>query len=179
MAVLFRHAQALCAALLISTPAFAEGETQAVANDWSLFVHYNLVRLGIWTTGIHRLNDLEFLGLLFAILIMAFATSGVGMILFKARGLGFRAGWMLALPLCVISMFVYSFARPYPTLEDWPSMYLFSGLVALCGLAIGRLLKSSAETHIQGGEPTPRAIDPALEARMKMAARSRKAGNIA
>jgi hypothetical protein len=179
MAVLFRPVQAVCAALLISTPAFAEGEAQAVANDWSLFVHTHLIRMGVWTTGIHRLNDLEFLGLLFAILVMAFATSGVGMILFKAKGLNFRAGWMLALPLCVAAMFGYCYARPYPTLEDWPSMYLFSGLVAVCGLSIARLLKSSAEAHMDGGEPPPRVIDPALEARMKMAVRSRKAGNIA
>jgi hypothetical protein len=177
MAVLFRHARALCAALLISTPAFAEGEAQAVANDWSLFVHTHLIRMGVWTTGIHRLNDLEFLGLLFAILIMAFATSGIGMILFKSKGLGFRAGWILALPLCIAAMFGYCYARPYPTLEDWPSMYLFSGLVALCGLSIGRLLKSSAETHFEADETPARVIDPTMEARMKMAVRSRKAGN--
>jgi hypothetical protein len=145
MSAWIRYASALVATVLPFARAMAADGGDPVRNEWALAIQRKLLEIGIWQTGLHRLDDGALFGLVCAIVLMTFATSGLGLILFKTDGVGFRAGWLISIPPVLGTMLVYCKVRPYPTLADWPSMYLFAGMAALGCLTIARFLKTYLE----------------------------------
>ena len=161
---------------LPATAAAAEAETRAIANAYSIMLERQLFSWRIWTTGVSRLDDGSLFGLVAIILAMAFGVSGLGIILFKDKGLGFRGGWLLSLPVIVGTLITYTVVRPYPSAQDVPSMLLMAGLAAMIALLLARLLKGSMSE--QTDPPARKAtLDRAAEERrLKMAVRAPGAG---
>lgn len=162
--------------LMAFPAAAAETETRAIANAYSIMLERQLFSWRIWTTGVSRLDDGSLFGLVAIMLVMAFGVSGLGIIMFKDRGLGFRGGWLLSLPVIVGTLVVYTIVRPYPGAQEVPSMLLMAGLAAMIALLLARLLKGSMSEQT---DPPARkaALDRAAEERrLKMAVRAPGAG---
>ncbi len=163
--------------LVLPAAAFAaEAETRAIANAYSIMLERQLYSWRIWTTGVSRLDDGSLFGLVSIMLAMAFGVSGLGIILFKDRGLGFRGGWLLSLPVIVGTLIIYTVVRPYPSAQEVPSMLLMAGLASLIALLLARLLKGSMSEQVV--RPVRKVdLDRATEERrLKMAVRAPGAG---
>lgn len=162
--------------LMAFPAAAAETETRAIANAYSIMLERQLFSWRIWTTGVSRLDDGSLFGLVSIMLVMAFGVSGLGIIMFKDRGLGFRGGWLLSLPVIVGTLIVYTIVRPYPSAQDVPSMLLMAGLAAMIALLFARLLKGSMSEPVDRPARKAELDRAAEERRLKMAVRAPGAG---
>jgi len=160
---------------LTALPAFAlaaESETRTAANFYSSMLERQFFQWHIWTTGVSRLDDGTLFGLASVLLALAFGCSGVGVILFKDRGLGFRSGWLLSLAINLASMIVYATFRPYPSARDVAPMFVTAALASLAALLVARMAKGGTTQVV---ERPARKIDPDQpidDRRLKMAVRA-------
>ena len=158
---------------LSTTPAFAaDGDTRAVANAYSIMLEQQFFAWHIWTTGVSRLDDGTLFGLCSIVLAMAFGVSGLGIILFKEHGLGFRSGWVLATPAIIVSMIVFTMFRPYPSSRDIIPMFIVSALGGLMVLFMARLAKGSVTQVVEGPAKKNHHDGPVDDRRLKMATRA-------
>ncbi|MEI2734647.1 MAG: hypothetical protein V9G24_07420 [Rhodoblastus sp.] len=172
-----RIASFLPGLMVLPTAALAaEAETRAIANAYSIMLERQLFSWRIWTTGVSRLDDGSLFGLVSIMLVMAFGVSGLGIILFKDRGLGFRGGWLLSLPVIVGTLVVYTVVRPYPGAREVPSMLLMAGLAALIALLLARLLKGSMSEPVDRPARKAELDRAAEERRLRMAVRAPGSG---
>ena len=159
--------------MALSAPVLAaDGDPRAVANAYSIMLERQFFAWHIWTTGVSRLDDGSLFGLCSIVLAMAFGVSGLGIILFKDRGVGFRGGWLLSTPAIVGSMIVYSMFRPYPSSRDVIPMLILSTLGGLAVLFVARVAKGSVKGAVE--RPTRRGDPdrPVDDRRLKMAVRT-------
>lgn len=164
---------ALAVSGLLAWPAAAlaaGAETAVYANSYSVMLERQLLNWRIWTTGVSRLDDGALFGLASVVLGMAFASSGLGVVLFREKGLGFRAGWLVALPSLIAAMIGYCSFRPYPTMSDMPSMLLSAMVFSLVALLILRMAKGALglETPVAANAAQSNALD---DRRLKLAVR--------
>ncbi len=167
----------LTGVLLAPAAAWAAADAPPTfTNTYSAMLERQLFAWHIWTTGVSRLDDGALFGFSSIILAMAFATSGLGIILFKDRGLGFRSGWLVTLPTILAAMIAYCVYRPYPTINDLASMTLGAVVASLIALFIARLAKGAVVgdvPKIPHTAPPPKAVD---DRRLKMAVRAPAGG---
>ncbi|MCB1541586.1 MAG: hypothetical protein KDJ25_12340 [Rhodoblastus sp.] len=160
---------------LMAVPAAAlaaDGDARSVSNVYSVMLERQLFSWHIWTTGVSRLDDGTLFGFASIILALAFAASGIGIILFQQKGVGFRAGWLISLPTIIVAMIVFTKFRPYPSVQDVPSMLVAAVFASIFVLFIARLTKVSAThavEHTEKKEDRDKAIH---DRRLKMAVRA-------
>ncbi len=167
------------AALLLSgvtaLPAIAlagNGDAPAIANYYSSILERQFLQWHVWTTGVSRLDDGTLFGLVSIMLALSFGCSGLGIILFRQAGLGFRGGWIVSLPTIVVATIAYTMIRPYPGARDIAPMLLSATLASLFVLFIARMVRGPA-AH-SAAHPV-RKFDPKKpvdDRRMKMAVRN-------
>jgi hypothetical protein len=144
-------------------------EDSALGNPWALAVQRQLLRAGVWYTGIHRLDDGALFGLACCIVLTAFMVSAVGIMSFQTRGANFTVGWLVGVPVCVAALLAYAWVRPFPTEEDMAWMFAWAGGAQLAVLGAIRIFRSAAErdaapkTH-KPGKPAAVAKSPTLGA---------------
>lgn len=179
--MVFRTSLAICGVLAapgVALAAHSAGNAEAAAftNEYSTMLERQLFSWHIWTTGVSRLDDGALFGLTAVVLLLAFGVSGVGIIVFKGKGLGFRAGWLISLPIILASIVAYCIYRPYPTQQDLPSLLIFSSLAALGVLFVGRMVKGSITGDIEFETPKAAAQPKGVnDRRLKMAVRAQTA----
>lgn len=157
----------------LSAPALAaDGDARAVANAYSIMLERQFFAWHIWTTGVSRLDDGALFGLCSIVLAMAFGVSGLGIILFKERGMGFRGGWLLSTPAIVASMIVYSMIHPYPSARDIIPMLIISILGGLAVLFVARVAKGSVKGAVERPARRGDPDRPVDDNRLKMATRA-------
>lgn len=162
----------LTSLLALPTVAQAAGGDRIAANVYSSMLEHQLFAWHIWTTGVSRLDDGSLFGLASIVLAMAFGMSGVGIILFKERGLGFRGGWLLSLPVIVGSLILFTMFRPYPSARDVPTMLIVAALASLGALFVARLARGSV-TEVVARPNRKAGMDKAVDdRRLKMAVRA-------
>lgn len=171
---MFRRLVLLLSGLMaLPAPAFAaDGDPRAVANAYSIMLEQQLFAWHIWTTGVSRLDDGTLFGLCSIVLAMAFGVSGMGIILFKHHGLGFRGGWMLATPAIIATMIVYTKFRPYPSARDVIPMFIIAALGGLFALFMARLAKGSVTQAVERPKRKPGSDRGVDDSRLKMAMRA-------
>ena len=150
----------------------ADGNGPGVANVYSVMLERQLFSWHIWTTGISRLDDGTLFGLASIILALSFASSGIGIILFQQKGVGFRAGWLISLPTIVIAMIVYTKFRPYPSAQEVPSMLVAAVFSSVLVLFISRLTKVSATHAVEHTDKKADRDKANHDRRLKMAVRA-------
>ncbi len=143
-----RLAVVLCGWLAASGGALA-ADGDPLRNGWALVVQRELLRWGIWYTGIHRVDDGALFGLVCCIVLTTFMVSALALMMFRTRGVNFTAGWLIGLPVCLAAMIVYCRVRPYPNVGDLASMFLFAGAAQLLVLTVGRAIKSTLREKIE------------------------------
>lgn len=134
-------------------------EDSALSNPWALAVQRQLLRVGIWYTGIHRLDDGALFGLACCVVLTAFMVSALGIMLFKTGGANFTVGWLVGIPACLASLLIYARVRPFPTEADMSWMFLCAGGAQIAVLGLIRILRAAAERR-ETAKPT-RARKPA------------------
>ena len=155
----------------LPTAALAADPDRNAANFYSSMLEHQLFAWRIWTTGVSRLDDGSLFGLISIVLAMSFGVSGVGIILFKERGLGFRAGWLLSLPVIIGALVVYTIFRPYPSARDVPTMLIAAALAGLMSLVVARLARGSVTQVVE--RPSRKELERAIDdRRLKMATRA-------
>ena len=170
---LWRATTLLGAVMAAGAARAANGDAEQPANSVSLYIQSHLFRWGLWTTGVGRLDNAELYGMAACVLLLGFAVSGIAIILFKDRGLGFRTGWMLSIPTILAAMIAFSFVRPYPTVKEAPFLFGFAALAGLVVLTIAGVIKGSIVTTAKAivKTPAPPQQNPTLTKRLKMATR--------
>ena len=165
-----RYIALIVATFVATTAHAAENESDAMSNV-SLLIQTQLFRWGIWTTGVARLNNAELFGLAAVVMLIGFGVSGMNIILFKDRGVGFRLGWILSLPAAIGGLLGYCFFRPYPTMRDAATMFVLAGGAALGALIVGSMLKIALR-RVADRSVRSKPRNAVLESRMKRVARN-------
>ena len=159
---------------LIAVPAaaLAQEDARAVANAYSIMLERQFLSWHIWTTGVSRLDDGTLFGLISILLAMSFGVSGIGIILFQDKGLRFRGGWMLSIPVIMATMVAYTIVRPYPSARDMPTMLIVSALAALVALFFARLMKVSVTDAVERPAHKADIAKATADRRLRMATRA-------
>lgn len=172
LTMLARVAFIISGLIALPATALAEQEPGGLANAYSIMLERQFLSWHIWTTGVSRLDDGTLFGLVSILLALAFGVSGVGIILFQEKGLGFRGGWMLSIPIILGTMVAYTIVRPYPTARDVPTMIVASALAALVALFIARLMKVSVTDVVERPAQKAEIDKAAADRRLRMATRA-------
>lgn len=149
---------------LASAGAALAAEEPALHNVWALAVQRWLLHWGVWYTGLHRLDDGAFFGLVCCIILTAFMVSAIGLMLFKTRGLNFTLGWIVGIPVCLATMLFYCKLRPFPNYEDMSWLFVSAGAAQLAVLTLCWVVKqvfASADGTPQ--KPAPARGGPVLK----------------
>ena len=170
--MLARVAFLMCGLIALPAVATAQEDARAVANAYSIMLERQFMSWHIWTTGVSRLDDGTLFGLISILLAMSFGVSGIGIILFQEKGLGFRGGWMLSIPVILSTMIGYTIVRPYPSVQDVPTMLVASALAALMALFIARLTKVSVAEAVERPAHKADVAKAAADRRLRMATRA-------
>ena len=149
---------------LASAGAALAAEEGALQNAWALGVQRWLLHLGIWYTGLHRLDDGAFFGLICCIVLTAFMVSAIGLMLFKTRGVNFTLGWIIGIPVCLGGMLLYCKLKPFPNYDDLSWLFLSAGSAQLAALTLCWIVRMAFATDEEAeAKPVPaRGAGPVL-----------------
>lgn len=150
----------------------SESEAAAFTNVYSTMLERQFFKWHIWTTGVSRLNDGGLFGLTAVVLLMSFGLSGLGIILFRTSGLGFRSGWLVTLPAMLAAMLAFCSIYPYPGRQDLPWLLGTAALAGLVALIVGRAVKGAFGLSELDEPARPAAPKLVSDNRLKMAVRT-------